>query len=222
MLTGDSNTVVILVVAAGVIILFLFIKMVLSGSEKPTPGPQSRLEELTIAIQLNPDDDLAFYERGKYYLKIGKNKNAIMDFRKALKLGNKDAEIYLQKIDPSYGVQEVKQEIKEVLSEEDNELKKYREQLEDYNKAIQKNPKNAIAYVMRGSLKEVHNDYFGAMEDFTKALEIKPDYAEAYFHLGKLKIKNNEIPEACMHLKKAFELGLTRAKSLIDKYCNNS
>ncbi len=221
MITGDSNTVVILVIAAGIIILFVFIKIVLSGSNKPLPSPKSRLEELTIAIQFNPEDDLAYFERGKYYMKIGKNKNAISDFRKALKLGNKDAEIYLEKIDPNYGMQEIKKQIVEELHEEDEELKRYKEELENYNKAIRKNPQNAIAYVMRGALKEANKDYFGALEDFKKAIEIKPDYAEAYFHLGKLKIKKNEIPEACLHLRKAFDLGLTRAGSLLEKYCGN-
>ncbi len=222
MLDVDSNIQIILLIVGGLLVLFIFIKMVLSSSSKQPPSPKSRLEELTIAIQLNPNDDLAYFERGKYYMKIGKNKLAILDFRKARKLGNTDAERYLENIDPSYGDKDVVEKVIEELKNEDEELKKYREELEDYNKAIRKNPQNAIAYVMRGALKEAHKDYFGAMEDFVKAIEIKPEYAEAYFYLAKLKIKRNEIPEACLHLKKALELGYTRAESLIEKHCNNN
>ncbi len=222
MITGDTNTTIIIVVAAGIFVLFIFIRMVLSGQSKSVPTPKTRLEELTIAIQLNPEDDLAYFERGKYYMKIGKNKLAISDFRKARKLGNTDAERYLENLDPAYGNKQVVETVINELKTEDEEVKKYREQLEDYNKAINNNPQNAIAYVMRGVLKETHRDYSGAMDDFIKAIEIKPEYAEAYLHLAKLKIKRNEIPEACLHLKKAKELGCTRADSLIEKYCNNS
>src|SRR5436190_1431713 len=61
------------------------------------------------------------------------------------------------------------------------EDKKYLPALDDFNKAIELDPKLAEAYYHRGM---VQLEKEKAIADYSKAIELKPDYAEAYFQRG--------------------------------------
>ena len=50
--------------------------------------------------------------------------------------------------------------------------KNYKGAIEDYTKAIEINPSNALGYRERGRAKEKLEDYQGAIDDYTKAIEI--------------------------------------------------
>lgn len=54
-------------------------------------------------------------------------------------------------------------------------LKKYKEALEDYNKALKLYPHDAASYGNRGVIKIKLKDFEGAIEDFKKSLELDPD-----------------------------------------------
>ena len=60
--------------------------------------------------------------------------------------------------------------------------KNYKGAIEDYTKAIEINPSNALGYRERGRAKEKLEDYQGAIDDYTKAIEIRDDdfYHENY------------------------------------------
>ena len=49
--------------------------------------------------------------------------------------------------------------------------------IEDYTKAIELDPKFAVAYCNRGNAKDSSGDYAGAIEDYTKAIELDPKFA---------------------------------------------
>jgi len=53
--------------------------------------------------------------------------------------------------------------------------KNYNDAIEDYTKAIEINPSNALGYRERGRAKEKLEDYQGAIDDYTKAIEIRED-----------------------------------------------
>jgi tetratricopeptide (TPR) repeat protein len=60
--------------------------------------------------------------------------------------------------------------------------------LADYNKSIAVDPKNAITYYNRGTLKHLKlNDLPGALADYNQSLAINPKYAIAYDNRGFLK-----------------------------------
>jgi len=92
--------------------------------------------------------------------------------------------------------------------------------LQDFNKAIELNPKYAIAYVVRGLGKEGLSDYRGAIQDFNKAIELNPNYATAYSNRGTAKLKLGQKDSGCLDLSKAGELGLSDAYDRIKQYCN--
>jgi len=53
--------------------------------------------------------------------------------------------------------------------------KRYREAIQDYNKAINIEPNNSLIYYYRGYAKEFSNKYDDAIADFNKALELETD-----------------------------------------------
>ena len=56
--------------------------------------------------------------------------------------------------------------------------------INDYNKAIELNPKDATAYVNRGIAYNALGNYQQAINDYNKAIELNPKDAEAYYNRG--------------------------------------
>ena len=63
---------------------------------------------------------------------------------------------------------------------------KYDEAIEEFEKVIKINPKNADAYFNVGMVKEAKNDFSGAKKMYEKTLEITPDHKTAKKHMDKL------------------------------------
>jgi protein O-mannosyl-transferase len=63
-------------------------------------------------------------------------------------------------------------------------LKEYDRAMEDYNLAIQCDPKLEISYVNRGMIYATRKDFLKAETDFTKALSLRPDYPDALLNRG--------------------------------------
>ncbi len=63
---------------------------------------------------------------------------------------------------------------------------KYDEAIEEFEKVIKINPKNADAYFNMGMVKEANNDSSGAKKMYEKTLEIIPDHKTAKKHFDKL------------------------------------
>ena len=55
-------------------------------------------------------------------------------------------------------------------------LGKYKEAVEDYNKAVELNPNDAMLFYNRGTVKIELGDLEGAKEDFEKAMELSHQY----------------------------------------------
>ena len=72
------------------------------------------------------------------------------------------------------------------LFDQDDEI------MQNCNKAIQLNPKDAEAYNNRGILKIQSNAIEEAISDFNIAIELKPDYYEAYFNKGIIHFESNK------------------------------
>jgi len=77
----------------------------------------------------------------------------------------------------------------------------------DYSKAIELNPRYAIAYHNRGFVYRKIGEYDRAILDFTKAIEIDPKYASAYYHRGHIYHYKGEYEMAWEDIKKARSLG---------------
>ena len=66
----------------------------------------------------------------------------------------------------------------------------------DCNRAIELNPKYAVAYNYRGLVKQDKGDFEGALADYARAIEINPKYAEAYANRAGAKDDHGDLEEA--------------------------
>lgn len=121
----------------------------------------------TEAIELNPENFLAWHNRGWAYIEQEKYKEAIADFDKAAEL-KPDSEL------PYFGRAWIY-----------NHLKEYAAAIKEYDKAIELNPKNAMGWNNRGAAKSWLNQMREAIADYDKAIELKPNYIKAYANRGK-------------------------------------
>ena len=92
--------------------------------------------------------------------------------------------------------------------------------IQDFNKAIELNPKFTGAFTGRGIAKARLKDYRGAAQDLSKAIELNPKHADAYRVRGNAKIYLGQKDSGCLDLSKAGELSSSEAVDLIKEHCN--
>ena len=119
------------------------------------------------AIELNPDNALAWHNRGWAYVEQKRYQQALNDFNKASAL-KPNWEL------PYFGRGWVF-----------NQRKEYAAAVKEYDKVIELNPKYAVAWNNRGAAKSWLNQMREAVADYDKAIELKPNYAKAYENRGK-------------------------------------
>ena len=82
----------------------------------------------------------------------------------------------------------------------------YETAIANFNKAIELNPKHALAYFYRGRCKSEIKDYKSAIEDFDKAIELEPGYAMAYFDRSQARKILGDAKGSEADIAKAQEL----------------
>ncbi|MFN7414403.1 MAG: trypsin-like peptidase domain-containing protein [Dolichospermum sp.] len=85
-------------------------------------------------------------------------------------------------------------------------LKKYQEEIADYNQAITINPQDADAYNNRGNAKSDLGDKAGAMADYNQAITINPQDANTYFNRGVAKYKSEDKASAISDYNQAITI----------------
>lgn len=95
----------------------------------------------------------------------------------------------------------------------------YIEAIRFYDKSIELNPNNPIAFHQRGLAKGLLNDFGGALFDLNRAIELDPNYAQAYSNRGSIKIRMGKPDDGCEDYNTALRLGYDDANLEIQKYC---
>lgn len=81
------------------------------------------------------------------------------------------------------------------------------ESMVNYNKAIKLNPKFVMAYFGRAELKDILEDYNGAIKDITKAMEIDPNTKELSYYLrAEVKMKLQDYQGAIADYSNSIEI----------------
>jgi tetratricopeptide (TPR) repeat protein len=117
----------------------------------------------TRAIELNPQDSVAYYHRGNSYYAGGMNDRyrryglAIADYNEAIRLNPQNANVYWKRGRAYAGIE------------------KYDLAIADYTQAIQLNPGETELYKDRGDSYLNKKDYSQAMADYELALQISPE-----------------------------------------------
>jgi len=174
------------------------------------------IKDYTKAIELNPENAEAYFNRAKAKIFLRDNHNAIMN-KIVGKASNYDKKDLI--------------EVMEVIKLEIDEA------IQDYSKSISLNPENAEAYYNRGKAKIFLRDYLNtkmylmlrnasdydnkdsieikkvmlletkeAINDFTKAIVLDPKYAISYNNRGKAKGLLERYDEAINDYTKALVL----------------
>ncbi len=85
--------------------------------------------------------------------------------------------------------------------------------ISDYTKALDINPRLALAFYSRAIAYGKKGQFDQAISDYTKALEIDPRYAEAYNNRGKVYWGKGQFDQAISDFNKAIEINPKDARA---------
>ena len=80
------------------------------------------------------------------------------------------------------------------------------EAIDKYDKAIESNPRFAIAYLNRGYAYQLSGKLSSAMTDFNRAIELNPRLAEAYLNRGSIFQEHGELEAAIKDYDRAIRI----------------
>ena len=126
--------------------------------------------------------------RGIAYARLKQYRQAIADYRQAIRLNPRDAEPYYNR-----GIAYFR-------------LKQYRQALSDYRQAIRLNPRNAIAYYNRGIAYFRLKQYRQAIANYDQAIRLNPRYANAYVNRGQAYSRLKQYRRAIQDYDQAIRL----------------
>ncbi len=175
------------------------------------------------AIELDPNCEAAYSNRGAFYSKLGQFEQAISDYTTAIRLNPKKFGAYYNRgiafsalghleraiLDYTAAI-ELNPEFAEVYFNRGNlyllRLGKFYEAISDFSTVIVLNPKNDAAYNNRGNAYFKLGQMENAISDFSQAIEINERNAAAYFSRGFVYAHLGKDEEAQKDLLKAVEL----------------
>ena len=82
----------------------------------------------------------------------------------------------------------------------------YEGAIQEFNKALEIEPRFARVYNNRGLVKKTMGDTQGALNDFIKAIELDPQLAAAHFNLGQIKTDTGDFTGAIKDLSNAINI----------------
>jgi tetratricopeptide (TPR) repeat protein len=137
-------------------------------------GKEKAIQDLSKAIQINPQYAVAYFIRAIVYEQIHQFYLSLDDYDKAISINPRAFLAYSNR---------------GILKHEN--LNDYPGALNDYNQAISINPKYDAAYYNRGLLKHLKlNDLEGALADYSTTISLNPGAFLAYNNRGILKYEN--------------------------------
>lgn len=89
--------------------------------------------------------------------------------------------------------------------------------LKDYERVLNLDPDFIFAYYNRAEILSIQKDYRGAISDYTEAIKREPQFAEALFNRGLSRLSIGETALGLDDLRKAGELGIVEAYSIIKR-----
>lgn len=186
------------------------------------------IQDYTKAIEVNPDSDTAYYRRGKIREKLGDYNGALSDFTKSIelcsynpfferiergrlrvKMGDYNGAIrdFADAVEKNFEYFHCYDTGSSYLEREFKTLSELKSAIDDLLKIVKDSPESAYVYFLRGAIKEVFEDYSGAVEDYTKAIQLHSGRFKwcMYIIRGKAKMELGEYNAAIDDFKKSLE-----------------
>lgn len=142
------------------------------------------------------------YERARIKTEAQLFREAVMDYNDfhTAMLGQVTAEFYM------------------IREQAEMQCRMFKQAIDDINKAIELEPKNAEFWVEKGGVHLRINQLDEAITALQQAITLDPENAAAYRMLGYSQIQKKDKQEGLKNLTKAKELGDTVAEGLIKRY----
>jgi len=155
------------------------------------PDYSLAINDYTIAIQLNPQSELAYYNRGLSYKFINDYSNAVKDFSKVIEINPSEVKYYVYRGN-TY-----------------KELRDYEKVLSDFSLAIKLEPKNYKHYEARGYIYLYKGENKLAINDFSLAINFLENYIKKTSLESKtvddIILDSLDYDYAMLHLSSLFE-----------------
>jgi tetratricopeptide (TPR) repeat protein len=149
---------------------------------------EQAISEFSEALRLDPNNALAYANRGDAYRLKGDLERAIADFGEALRLN------------PSNPLAYINQGIAYRLKGD------YDRAVADYTEALRLDPNNALAYNNRGNAYADKGEHDKAIADYSEALRLDPQYTWAYHNRGNAYADKGEPDNAIADFTRALRL----------------
>ena len=191
--------------------------------------------DLNEAIILDPKYSRYFYQRGMFKTLINDYSGALDDYTKSIELiSYSKSEETEALVGASISIDDIPKKlnldnltsIQILVAAYQNrgiikqKFSDFSGAVNDFNKAIELDPKDAELYYNRGYSKTDLSNYSEAIDDYSKAIEINPNYTSAYANRSSLKEALGDLLGACNDAKLAAKLGHIRSKNWAAKACN--
>ena len=152
------------------------------------------------AIEINPSDADAYYNRGVAYGHKGQHDKAISDYSKAIEINPRHAFAYYNR-GLIYGKHKGQHE----------------QAISDFTKAIEIDSRHADAYYNRGTAYGHKGQHDKAISDYSRAIGINPRYAEAYYKRGYSHGEKGQFDKAIADYSRAIEIDSRHADAYINR-----
>lgn len=169
---------------------------------------QSAIEDLTKAIEINSQFTLAYFNLAVVYTKQLEFNEYIPEYETGSQPDKKD----ILTLSPSATLPSLGKD-----KEKDKKTTEYYLIIQNYNKVLELSPDFIYAYYNRAEIKAMQRDFRAAILDYNEAIRKEPDFSEAYFNRGLNRLQLGEKSRGLEDLRKAGELGIINAYSIIKR-----
>ncbi len=175
-------------ILVGIWLLFFVGPFIALGLMYTDSTPEQAIADYTEAIELDPDNAMAYNNRGLVYYNLGDLEQAIRDYTKAIELDSKFALAYSNRGFAYYHSGDLEQAIS------------------DFNKAIELDPGDAEAYNNRGFAYYESRELEKAIADYTKTIELDSNDVYAYNSRGLAYKEFGDLEKAIADYSTVIEL----------------
>lgn len=193
---------------------------------------EDALVQLKSAVSANSKFAESYYQRGRCYLNLGKNEDAIKDLIKAIELDPKA--IYYNTRGLAYenlnDTMRAHSDFGIAISKDSNNYQFYynmgrmlemeqhpKAALEFINSAIKKGPKDGNNYVAKGGLLQTLKDTAGAISAYNMALSNDSNFYGANYALAILYNEKNDLKKALKYIDRAIAADVKNPEPYVEK-----
>lgn len=194
---------------------------------------QDAIDYLNQAIDINPQFEACYLNRGIALQSLQKYDDAMLSYQNAIQLKQDYVEAYSNLGVTLYTLKRYEEALdcyakaitinpnfSDSYSNRGNvyhELKRYDEAINDYKKAIKLNPEHVDAYLNQGNSLQELKRYEEALVCYENAIIIKPDYSELYYSIGNIYRLINKYGVALSCYDRAIKLNPNFADSYLNR-----